>query len=553
MSDSENTSQADLLAAFRIGPSWARDVGKKQEMPVQGEEPERGGRRQGERGERREGERDGRGQRGNFGQGGDRGWGGGRGGERGREGRGRSGGGRGWRDDRRDDRPPPVQPPRGVRLEVMPSAEAVALIAREIQQVARVYSLFDIAAVLLADRSRYSLRFTVFDDAPPLWRCRKDDSLWLTKEEALAHFRGAPWSAEIYEQDEIEVAAPRGNFQAVARCGLSGEWLGPPNYHGYQTALRRVHRERFSHMPFERYVSSVRTERGEEALNAWLATMTKHTRWRPMGGGDDEWMTDRAEVERHFQRNLFGQAFEETRQAELPGNVAAGLLSPALLELLKLATAHARKHPAMIIPPVCQMLERCHVAVFKRQGRLFSGPARPHPLAGDLVLAERPAAILGWLRERGEAKLAQLWTELLPEGQSDPCERWLSDLLWLLNGGHVLLFSDDTLVLPQRREGAAASPLRVVAGSATAVPDKPPSAQGRKVPAGEGRRQPKERTATRRKRQRKLRASILVRRAVEQMSRRQLKKARGAARVWKHRLIMRLVRKASDEPEAEEA
>ena len=34
---------------------------------------------------------------------------------------------------------------------------------------------------------------------------------------------------------------------------MSGEILGPPNYHGYQEALRRVHTERFAPMPFEAF------------------------------------------------------------------------------------------------------------------------------------------------------------------------------------------------------------------------------------------------------------------------------------------------------------
>ena len=436
-----------------------------------------------------------------------------------------------------------------MRVELLPSAEAVALVAREIQQVARVYSLYEVAQVLLADRARYRLRFKAVDGAPAMFRSRKDDSLWLTKQEALVHFRNAPWFGELYEQDTIEVAPPRGNFQAIARCGLSGEWLGPPNYHGYQTALRRVHRERFSHLPFERYVASVRTERGEEALNAWLATMTTHTRWRQVGGGDDDWMTDRAEVERHFARNLFDGAFEETRQAEVPGDVAARNLSLPLLELLKLASAYARKHPAMMIPPLCEMLERLRLPVFKRDGRLFTGPARPHALAGDLVLAERPAAIIAWLGHRGMAKLGDLWTELLPEGQEGPCELWLGDLLWLLNGGHVLLFADDTMVLPQWRgdsnppKGRAGKEPRAGATAApkeSAAEAKPP----KPVQAKEAQAKPAPAKRVRRRRTRKPKPSILVRRAVARMSPRQLKKVKGAERVWKHRLIMRRVRRA---------
>jgi hypothetical protein len=91
---------------------------------------------------------------------------------------------------------------------------------------------------------------------------------------------------ELIEEETIEVEPPTGNFQAIARCGISGEWLGPVNFHSYQTNLRRLHRERFARMPFELYAAKVRTERGEEAVNAWLETMKHKTRWRIKGEGD---------------------------------------------------------------------------------------------------------------------------------------------------------------------------------------------------------------------------------------------------------------------------
>src|SRR5690606_31796287 len=33
-------------------------------------------------------------------------------------------------------------------------------------------------------------------------------------------------------------------------------------------------------------------------------------------------------------------------------------------------------------------------------------------------------------------------------------KEWLADLFWLLTQGHVLLFADDTIVLPRRRQPA---------------------------------------------------------------------------------------------------
>lgn len=420
------------------------------------------------------------------------------------------------------------------------------MIAREVHQYARVYSLFDIARVLLAQRDRYQLKFIAEDGAGPMWECGRDDSLWLTRDEALAHMWESDWKTEFYEREVIEVDPPKGRFQHVARCGFSGELLGPPNYHGYQKALRRLHRERFSHMPFERYAARVRTEHGEEIVAEWLESMKTHTRIRELGNENDEWMTDRAEVERHFLKHHLTRAFRETKAARLPGAISGRMLSPELLEAVKLASGHARKHPAMIIPAVCRILEGQHMPVFKRQGKLFAGPARPHPLPKDTVLAERPAAMLGWLQERGSAKLKDLWSDLLPDGQDEPCEKWLADLFWLLTQGNVLLMADDTLLLPgeQPRHPPKAKP---AAREKAAGGDADAAAKDGERPAK------RKRARRRRKRKRKPRASIKVRRAVERMSPRRLKKVRGAERIWRNRLRLRaFYSMASEEAGAED-
>jgi len=508
MSDSDGTPPAeDFLKAFQLGPSWARGAKSEEKKFKEYEVADRGGDRRGrggrgERTDRRGGAGDQRGgERRGGGFRGDRRGGGGRdfrGGGRRERGGGRDGR-RGRWEDREERREEFVRPAEGVRVELVPAREALELIHKEIQQFARVYSLFDIARVILSDRERYRVRFVkTSEKAPPMLACSHDDSVWLTREEALAHMWKAPWRSEYYDEETIEVDPPKGNFQHVARCGFSGEWLGPTNYHGYQKALRSLHRERFSHIPFERYASRVRTEHGEEAVEAWLETMKVHTRFRPAGSeSDEEWMTDRGEVERHFAAHGFDKAFRKVNKAETSGKVPAKHLSPALLESLKSASFHTRKHPAMMIPPVCRMLESLHLPVFKRSGKLFTGPSRPHPLPDDITLAERPAAIVEWLSQRGRAKLADLWKDLLPEGQDAPCKLWLADLFWLLTQGNVLLMSDDTLILP----GARPAPAK---------------------------------------------KSILVRKAVERMTKRRLKRARGIERIWRHRLKMRQLRRTGD-------
>lgn len=411
-------------------------------------------------------------------------------------------------------------------MTLVPAAEAVHLVVKEIHHVARVYSLFDVSQILLAGRERYHLQFALSDKAAPILKSKLDGSLWLTKEEAIAHFWQSPAAKELYESEEVETDPPAGNFQVVARCGMSGEWLGPPNFHGYQTALRRVHREQFSHVPFEVYSSRVRTERGEEAVNSWLDTMRKRVRWRLKGAegaeGDDAWSFDRGEIERDFATKRFGDVYEETRSVESSGNIAARDLSPGLLACVRIAGSHARKHPAILIPQICRLLEGEHLSVFKRDGKLFTGPARPHPLSTDAVLAERPSAIVEWLEANPGKKLGDLWKAVLPEGQTEAGQEWLADLFWLLTQGHVLLFADDTLVLPRRRAPQG---------------DKPAAAKAPAVKAAKKKK---------RKRKRKPRAVKAVVpshartvRTISRMSVGKLRQLRGSELLWRRRLEKR--------------
>jgi len=429
----------DLLANFALGPAWARaDAGSKSRSH-DGPKPSQRSHDEvrGSRDRKRDGGFDPR--------------------RPGKDGR-RFTGGRGDHKSRHDFKEEEFVPPApGVRVTLLPDPGALHLIAKEVHQVARVYSLFDIASTLLADRHRCRAVFEVDEAHPPLLLGKMDGSLFLSRSEASVHFWKTRALRDAFlDEETVDVDPPNGNFVAVAKCGISGEWLGPPNFHTYQTNLRRLHRERFSNMPFDAYNARVRTERGEEAVNAWLDSMRKITRWRLKSAQeDDSWITDIAEAQRALEAAAIDQAFETTRRAEVPAAIAGANLSPGLLSALKRSGSHARKHPAMLIPAVCKALETEHLPVFKRKGKLFTGPARPLALPVDSVLAERPGRMVEWIRANNPAKLEGLWQAVLPEGGTAPPAEYAADLFWMLQQGHVLLFTDDTLIVQEHHEPSA--------------------------------------------------------------------------------------------------
>ncbi|MCU0753369.1 MAG: hypothetical protein MUC40_10185, partial [Akkermansiaceae bacterium] len=165
MSDSENNPLNDLLSSFALGPSWARATGTGQEKRA--DKPDA---RSGDRPPRREERRD-DGRKGGFRE---------RDGER-RPQRGpRSGGDDRYGGPPRHEEAPPAE---GVRVILIPDAQAVHLIGKEVHQVARVYPLFDVAKILLAERGRCRAVFETAEPHPPLLRGKLDDSVFLTREE----------------------------------------------------------------------------------------------------------------------------------------------------------------------------------------------------------------------------------------------------------------------------------------------------------------------------------------------------------------------------------
>ena len=209
MSDETPNPLEGLLSEFSLGPSWARaksdtPSGKIHERPEREYKPRRD--------EGRDGDRRGGGRR------------------EGGGGRGRDGGGN--RRDNRNDRGRPerqfeeIAPAEGVNVSLFPEKSAIQLISKEVHQVARVYSLFDVAEIILAERSRSRAVFEINPKKEPFLRCKFEDAVFLTRTEALAHLLRADWRHKFIEESTVEVDPPKGNFQSVARCGLSGELLG---------------------------------------------------------------------------------------------------------------------------------------------------------------------------------------------------------------------------------------------------------------------------------------------------------------------------------------
>lgn len=103
-----------------------------------------------------------------------------------------------------------------------------------------------------------------------------------TEEAAIAHVV-ARHLDRFFDLADVEVEPPKGNFPFVNRCTLSGELLGPPNYHRYAQIVQQHHAARYPRMSLERFREHIETVRDPEVVAQWMEQMKRATRytWKP--------------------------------------------------------------------------------------------------------------------------------------------------------------------------------------------------------------------------------------------------------------------------------
>ncbi len=105
------------------------------------------------------------------------------------------------------------------------------------------------------------------------------DHLPFETEEAALHHVMSNHLGVFFSTQEVEIDPPKGNFPIINKCGVTGELLGPPNYHLYQQILQQHHATRLGRMSFDRFRDSIQSVREPEVVQQWLDKMKKATRY----------------------------------------------------------------------------------------------------------------------------------------------------------------------------------------------------------------------------------------------------------------------------------
>jgi hypothetical protein len=295
---------------------------------------------------------------------------------------------------------------------------------------------------------------------------------------------------------DVEIDPPKGNFQVINKCSITGELLGPPNYHRYNQILQQHHASRIKGLPFEAFRGRVETVRDPEAVAQWQAKMRKATRYTWKQGSAAVAAPVAAPVEGEAAAPVEAPAappalafdsFEEARlyllthareklvrpmdSVRFHGAILATLPAGEVRHAVEGALERQRRFPLDTANALRGRLRRENFTIFKKgskgvsyvcavkrkfriPGQTFSdsiGALITYIEAHPMVRAsELPVKVLGieLPAATGVAKEGELAAAALTPEQQSRVARMQGDLRWLVTEGYVTEFLDSRLFAP---------------------------------------------------------------------------------------------------------
>ncbi len=418
-------------------------------------------------------------------------------------------GGRPDRGERRDFRAPrPEQPPLPLEIRVLPEQKALGAVIRRIQTSHRAFPLRDIAWLFLDNPASCLIRIEPLKDQQvPLFQCKVCGLPALTEEEVRAHLVNRHMD-DFFDVEDVSCDPPTGAFVCVARCSLSGELLGPPNHHSFNSKVHEMLRTRFPNMSEEAYRSRIDTVREPEVIEQWRQQCTKKKIYRRKGvaqpvaepageagaeaeGAEAEPPPKAPPMEREvaelvFMREILPEQIASVRHLICTAAVAVQTTSRPLYYALKDTLTRERRFPASLFFALRGAFRHRNLHLFRVND----------PKGQDFVMLKTPAVldpahtvqtlseVLAFVNEHPACTKAELVTALAGSDETKMKEM-LVQLAWLVEKGHVIEYYNDVLSAPLEYPAFRFLPGEKQAGGQQSVrrPEAMPSAAPSGQPA----------------------------------------------------------------------
>ena len=376
-------------------------------------------------------------------------------------------------DERREFRPVrEEQPPLPLEIRVLPDQKALGAVIRKIQTSHRAYPLRDIARLFLENDAAYQIRIEpAKGESMPLFQCKVCGLPALSEEEIRTHVLTSHLG-DFFDVSEIETEPPAGNFVCVARCGLSGELLGPPNHHSFNTRVQEMLRTRYAHMNPETYRARIEMVRDQEAVTQWRESCRKKNVYRrkrppaplpteavegaegaPAASEDTELplgpAMERTNAELVFQREILPEQVLCVKHMVCPAAAVRKTPSARLLETVRETMNRELRFPASLFFALRGAFRHRSLHLFRanqERGQDFVVVREPAKLDSSHVVADL-RLVLEYINEHPGCTRQEL-LDALSSGDAARGAHLATQLNTLVEKAHVIEFYNSILSPP---------------------------------------------------------------------------------------------------------
>lgn len=333
----------------------------------------------------------------------------------------------------------PRPKPLSVDIKILPDPKALGTIIRKLQQDSHAYKLKDLAYFFLDNLASVLLKITPKKDengaSEPLkfHQCKVCGFASTEESDVIAHAVQCHLG-EYYESKEVECEPPKGNFNCVAKCGLSGVLLGPPNIHEFNATVREVLRSRYPGMSEEEYRSRIEMVRDADTIEEWRKGATRKVVFTAKNSVENARELNREQAEAEFKRMILPQLLDMPKNLMISAEVALKSPVKPLQWAVRDAVETERRSPY-------NMCFALRGAFHHRKMHFFrANDSRGPEFVTGVELKEfdsaHAIAELAKIADFVAANPCMTKAEIAPDEESE------KHLQWLVTTGHIVAFTN---------------------------------------------------------------------------------------------------------------
>jgi len=371
-------------------------------------------------------------------------------------------------------------------------------LVKTIRTSARTIELFEIARTVLGKPDRFVVVVARKprpagspEAAPqPIYVSVPDGIPFETEDAAVSHVL-SNFLGTYFDSAEAEVEAPKGNYLVINKCGVTGELLGPPNYHRYNQMVQQHYNTKIKGMPFEVFRSRIETVRDPEVVAKWLEKMKKVTRYTskaPVAEGQTALAFDSLEEARnHLLTVAKDTVVKPVDNARFHGKALDSMPRGEIMMAIEGAYDRQSRFPLDTANQLRGRLRREHFTIFKKGSKgiyYVCAVKRKFRVPGQ-AFGESIGRLITFIEEHPLVKAGDLAAKMLdihppaegatftPE-QREKVMRMQGDLIWLVREGYVTEFIDGGLYAPPAMVEARKKEVEAEENDPENFPEAPP-------------------------------------------------------------------------------